>query len=133
MNETGLIIRGIKDSQTFVSIICCCCLAAVATLRNPTNCSVPISLSEIFQAEMLEWVAIPFPMGSSQPRDQTWVSFIVGRFFSLAELYYPTIKMSTYAFHFHSHQHEFIHLSHFFCMSKHSHFLALQEVSQEVL
>ena len=44
MNETGLIIRGIKDSQTFVSIICCCCLAAVATLHNPTNCSMPISL-----------------------------------------------------------------------------------------
>ena len=29
---------------------------------------------------ILEWVAILFPRGSSQPRDQTWVSCIAGRF-----------------------------------------------------
>ena len=28
----------------------------------------------IFQARILEWVAIPSSGGSSQPRDQTWVS-----------------------------------------------------------
>ena len=32
-----------------------------------------------------EWVAIPFSRGSSRPRDQTWISFIAGRFF-IAEL-----------------------------------------------
>ena len=36
---------------------------------------VPLSMG-ILQASMLEWVAIPFSRGSSQPRDQTWVSCI---------------------------------------------------------
>ena len=35
----------------------------------------------ILQARILEWVAIPFSGGSSQPRDQTWVSHIAGRLF----------------------------------------------------
>ena len=34
----------------------------------------------ILQARILEWVAIPFSRGSSQPRDQTQVSLIAGRF-----------------------------------------------------
>ena len=36
----------------------------------------------ILQARILEWVAFPFSTGSSQPRDQTQVSSIVGRFFT---------------------------------------------------
>jgi len=43
------------------------------------------SLHEILQARMLEWVAMPFSKGSSQPMDQTHVSFIssiAGRFFT---------------------------------------------------
>ena len=28
--------------------------------------------------KMLEWVALPFPRGSSQPRDRSWVSCIAG-------------------------------------------------------
>ena len=36
----------------------------------------------ILQARILEWVAIPFSKGSSQPRDQTQVSCIAGRFFT---------------------------------------------------
>ena len=35
----------------------------------------------ILQARVLEWVAIPFSRGSSQPRDQTQVSRIVGGLF----------------------------------------------------
>ena len=35
----------------------------------------------ILQARILEWVAIPSSRGSSQPRDQTQVSRIAGRFF----------------------------------------------------
>ena len=34
------------------------------------------------QSRILRWVAIPFSRGSSQPRDQTQVSYIVGRFFT---------------------------------------------------
>ena len=37
----------------------------------------------ILQARILKWVAIPFSMGSSQPRDQTQVSRIAGGFFSI--------------------------------------------------
>ena len=33
----------------------------------------------VFQARVLEWVAISFSRGSSQPRNQTWVSCIAGR------------------------------------------------------
>ena len=36
---------------------------------------------EIFRARILKWVAFPFSRGSSQPRDQTQVSHIVGEFF----------------------------------------------------
>ena len=36
----------------------------------------------ILQARILEWVAYPFSGGSSQPRDQTEVSCIAGRFFT---------------------------------------------------
>ena len=35
----------------------------------------------ILQARILEWVALPFSRGSSQPRDWTQVSHIAGRFF----------------------------------------------------
>ena len=36
----------------------------------------------ILQARILEWVAIPFSRGSSQPRNQTGVSCIAGGFFT---------------------------------------------------
>ena len=36
----------------------------------------------ILQARILEWVAIPFSRGSSQPRDQTQVSHTAGGFFT---------------------------------------------------
>ena len=37
----------------------------------------------ILQARILEWVAIPFSGESSRPRDQTWVSCIAGRVFTV--------------------------------------------------
>ena len=50
---------------------------------NPMNCSLPgSSVHEILQGRILEWVAIPFSRGSSQPRDWTYVSYIAGRFFT---------------------------------------------------
>ena len=39
------------------------------------------SVHGMLQARILEWVAIPFSRGSSQPRDQTWVSGSAGSFF----------------------------------------------------
>ena len=38
---------------------------------------------EIFQARVLEWVAISSSRGSSWPRDRTWVSRITGRRFTI--------------------------------------------------
>ena len=40
------------------------------------------SVHGILQARTLEWVAISFSRGSSQPRNQTQVSCIAGRFFT---------------------------------------------------
>ena len=37
----------------------------------------------IFQARVLEWVAMSFSRGSSQPRDRTQVSCIAGGFFTV--------------------------------------------------
>ena len=42
----------------------------------------PWPVHGILQARILEWVAFPFSMGSSQPRDWTQVSCIAGRFFT---------------------------------------------------
>ena len=54
------------------------------TLCDPVDCSPPgSSVHEILQARILEWVAMPFSRGSSQPRDQTQVSSTAGRFFSI--------------------------------------------------
>ena len=53
------------------------------TLCNPKNYSLPgTSVPGILQARILEWVAIPFSRGSSQPRGRTQVSCIAGRFFT---------------------------------------------------
>ena len=38
------------------------------------------SVHGILQARTLEWVAIPFSRGSSQPKDRTQVSYIAGIF-----------------------------------------------------
>ena len=52
-------------------------------LSDPVDCSPPGSLHGIFQARILEWIAISFSRWSSWPRDWTQVSCIVGRFFTL--------------------------------------------------
>ena len=47
------------------------------------DCSLPgSSVHRTRQARILEWVAISFSRGSSQPRNQTRVSCIAGRFFT---------------------------------------------------
>ena len=40
------------------------------------------AVHEILQARIREWVAFPFSRGSSQPKDWTEVSHIVGGFFT---------------------------------------------------
>ena len=53
-------------------------------LCDPMDCSLPgSSVHGIFQARVLEWVAISFSKGSSQPRARTRVSRIVDRCFTV--------------------------------------------------
>ena len=65
-------------------------------LCDPMDYSLPgSSVHGILQARILEWVAIPFSRGSSQPRDQTQVSCISGKFFTIwASLVAQTVKKS---------------------------------------
>ena len=52
------------------------------TQSCPTSCHlIDYTLHGILQARILEWLAIPFSRESFQPRDQTQVSHIAGRFF----------------------------------------------------
>ena len=47
------------------------------------GCSPPgFSVNGVLQARILGWAAMPFNRGSSQPRDQSQVSCIAGRFFT---------------------------------------------------
>ena len=56
------------------------------TLCDPMDCSLPgSSVHGVFQARVLEWVAMPSSRGSSQPRGQTHISLclcIAGKFFT---------------------------------------------------
>ena len=64
------------------------------TLCDLVDCSPPgSSVHGILQARILEWVAMPSSRGSSQPRDQTSVSHVASRHFTLwatreAHVYY---------------------------------------------
>ena len=57
-----------------------CAVLSTSVLRTPWTATrqAPLPMG-ILQARILDWVAIP---SSSQPRDQTQVSSIVGRFFN---------------------------------------------------
>ena len=47
------------------------------SLYDPMDCSTPgSSVHGFFQARILEWVAISFSSESSQPKDQTHISYV---------------------------------------------------------
>ena len=72
-----------------------CCLFAKSrpTLCDPVDYSPSgSSVRGISQAKILEWVAVYFSRGSSQPRDWTCVSCLLGRFFTTA----PPVKICLY-------------------------------------
>ena len=72
------------ETTDFVRVYVCYITQSCLTLCDPMDCSPPgSSLHGIFQAEALEWVAISFSRGSSQPGDQTWVFHITSRFSSI--------------------------------------------------
>ena len=54
------------------------------TLCDPMDCSPPgYSVHGILQARILEKVTIPFCRGSPQPRNQTGVSHVAGKLFTI--------------------------------------------------
>ena len=69
--------NGCRHARSFESFL---------TLSDPMDCSPPgSSVHGIFQARILEWVAMPSSRGSFWPRDRTCHSCnscIVGRFFT---------------------------------------------------
>ena len=75
-NQLLLLINQLHVRQEGFTVYCVCVCVFVAqscpTLCDPTDCSPPgSSVPGIFQARMLEWVAISFSRGFSRPRDQT--------------------------------------------------------------
>ena len=74
-NENWRILADISESEVAQSC---------PTLCDRMDCSLPgSSVHGIFQARVLEWVAISFSRESSQPRDWTRVSRIVDRCFTV--------------------------------------------------
>ena len=75
-----LILIFIFHNWLFAScFVGCCCLVTKSclTLCDPIDCSPPGStVHGIFQARILQWVAISFSRGSSRPRDPTYMSCI---------------------------------------------------------
>ena len=66
--------------------VCVCVLVAqlCPTLCDPTDYSPPgFSVHGILQARVLEWITIPFSIGTSKCRGRTLVSCITGRFFTV--------------------------------------------------
>ena len=53
----------------------CCCLVAKSRLTFQPHGPPGSSVHGIYQARMMEWVAISFSRDSSQPRDQACVSY----------------------------------------------------------
>ena len=54
------------------------------SFETPVDCSWPgSSVHPIFQAKILEWVAISFSRGLPDPGIEPWFSCIAGRFFTL--------------------------------------------------
>ena len=70
---------GIKSSESESEVAQSC-----PTLCDSIDCNLPgSSVHGIFQARVLEWVAISFSRRASQPRNWTRVSRIVGRCFTI--------------------------------------------------
>ena len=66
-----------SESESEVSQLC-------PTLCDPMDRSIPgSSIHGIFQARVLEWVAVSFSRGYSRPRNRMQVSCIVGRCFTV--------------------------------------------------
>ena len=85
-----VLMVGLVHYQLCVCVCVCACMCSVIqsclTLCDPMDCSPPgSSVHGIFLARILEWVAISYSRGFSQPRDQTAslaYSALAGRLFT---------------------------------------------------
>ena len=77
--ELGVTKKKVKGNSGAAQL-----LSHVQLFATPQTvaCQGPLSM-RILQARILEWVAMPYFRGSSQPRDWTQVSHIVGGFFTV--------------------------------------------------
>ena len=103
-----------QNNLTCVHVYLCVCpcvyILSCSVMSNscdPIECNLSVSsVHVILQARILKWVAISFSRESSQPRNQTWVSCIAGRFFTdwaMREIHvYIWIRTHT---HTHTHTH----------------------------
>ena len=83
MYHRFLIQSSVKGYLGYLHVLCVLISQSCPTLCDPMDCGLPgFSVHGILQARILEWVAIPFSRGTSQPRDRTVVSCIAGRFFT---------------------------------------------------
>ena len=79
-----LLGRSVPCLSTIIRKVLMLVAQSCPSLCDPLDCSPPgSSVHGISQARILEWVAISFSKRSSPPRDQTWVSCITGRFFTV--------------------------------------------------
>ena len=73
----------LQKSREKLACVCAQLLQLCPVLSDPVDCSPPgSSVQGILQERIPEWVAMPSSRGSSQPRNQTHISCIVGRFFT---------------------------------------------------
>ena len=73
------VVKATQEAIDYLLIVHVC---AQLCLCDSMDCSPPgSSVHGIFQARILEWVAISYSRGSSRPRDQTHISciFCIGR------------------------------------------------------
>ena len=77
------------DSKYLDSVCMWVCALSCLTLCNPMDYSLSgSSVREIFQARILEWVAISYSRGSSQPTSPA----LEGRFFTTESPGKPTLR-----------------------------------------
>ena len=75
--------EGFEPVLKLLSAVLCLVAQSYPTPRDPMDCSPPGSSMGSLQARILEWIAMPSSRKSSQSRDWTQVSHIVGRFFTV--------------------------------------------------
>ena len=82
-----------KPWRDIKSYFLCACMHACSVIYDPMDCSLPgSSVQGILQARLLDWVAISFSQGSSQPGTEPWSPALAGRFFTTVPPGKPTLN-----------------------------------------